>query len=339
MNQQTKQLTEWCEAQLGCKLTSFKLLHHDASPRLYYRIICDEHSWVLMDASQEKCTLSAFVTIAQGLLHNSILVPEIIAQDLNQGWLILSDFGDALLQDALSEQNVEQYYSRAMNLIVSLQQIDHSSFELLAFDNAHIQKELGFFKEWFLEGLLDIQYQGMWEQIFTPIESHIQKIFAEQPQVMIHRDFHSRNLMLLDKDRIGVIDFQDAMVGPLTYDLISLIKDCYISWNETKVLRWQKFFYQQLQVMHSLPIPQHFNRWCDWTSLQRHLKVLGIFSRLKLRDNKPRYLNDITRVLQYVLRVTKKYPELSDFDEGLIGMIQPKLEQVLRDLNLNISAA
>lgn len=333
MNEQMHDLKEWCESNLLIKDITLHLLHSDASPRVYYRITKEDKHWVLMDSSKERSSFKPFIDTAHIWVKAGILVPQIIVADHAKGLGILSDFGDDLLLGLLSERNVEAFYQQAMDTIVQIQSIKNSVPHYMPpkFDKEHLALELSYFKEWFLEKLLDIPYDDTWEQIFSPIESEIQRVFLEQPHSVLHRDFHSRNLMVISESRLGVIDFQDAMFGPITYDLISLLKDCYVSWNENKILRWQKYFYDRLhQEGYNLPASIIFNRWCDWTALQRHLKVLGIFSRLHLRDNKPRYLQDIPRILTYINRMSRKYPELSDFEEGLSSVIVPKFELLLK---------
>jgi aminoglycoside/choline kinase family phosphotransferase len=329
MNQHISDLKQWCEQELSRKI-ELSLLHADASPRVYYRATHVNDTWVAMDSSNEKQSIAPFISIAQNWISSGVNVPKILFCDMDKGWLILTDFGDKLLQYELSNENVDSYYQKCMDIILNIQRVD-GNYDLPVFGVTHIQKELSLFKEWFVEKLLGMSFAGSWEKIFTPIEAKIISIFKQQPQVTVHRDFHSRNIMQLENDGLGIIDFQDAMIGPITYDLISLIKDCYICWDKNKVSSWQEYFYFKISENYKLINQAQFYEWCDWTSLQRHLKVLGIFSRLKLRDNKPRYLDDMPRIMDYVLEVTNKYPELKEFNDKLKNIVAPKLKKILEE--------
>jgi aminoglycoside/choline kinase family phosphotransferase len=186
---------------------------------------------------------------------------------------------------------------------------------LPGYDAALLTRELGIFKEWFLNKLLDIEVDGaLWEQIQ---EQLIASALA-QPQVIVHRDYHSRNLMVLSEDSPGVIDFQDAVIGPITYDLVSLLRDCYIAWPEGRVESWLAQYFHRLKTTGLVVCDEtQFKRWFDLMGMQRHLKAIGIFSRLHLRDGKSGYLNDIPRTLGYVLSVCSTYPELAEFGQFL----------------------
>lgn len=326
MNQQKSELQSWCEKQLGEKCQSFIPLHTDASPRVYYRAVMAEQSWVVMDSACEKHSLEPYIQIGRQWLIQGVRVPNIMAHNVDKGWCLIEDFGDELLERHLSESNVETLYADLMQAICRIQNTNGQDLPL--FDDKHITLELSYFKEWFLAGLMQQPLDDFWSHALSSVEREIHKVFTEQPQVPIHRDFHCRNIMTLPDNDLGIIDFQDAMLGPVSYDLISLIKDCYLTWPVAKVLRWQKVFFS-LCFGPNEPGLQTFLRWCDWTGLQRHLKVLGIFARLHLRDNKARYLQDIPRVMTYVLQVTQKYPECEELDAALKSLVVPQLEEVL----------
>lgn len=309
-------LNIWLNEQLKGESYILKPLTGDASFRRYYRLNQDKINLIVMDAPPEKESIESFIKIAALLKNMGIHTPEIIALDKALGFIILEDLGDQLLLGALNPDSVDRYYLEAMNVLNKIEcSCDSVLSQLPSFDKPFILKELSIFTEWFLGAYLKIQCSHDEQQLIKNTFEWLSNELINQPQTFIHRDYHSRNLMLLnDKDPIelGVIDFQDAMQGPITYDLVSLIKDCYIQWPKEDVNHWIAEFYK------NSPKAQHydlagFTRAVDLCGLQRHLKVLGVFSRLYLRDNKPGYLNDLPLTLHYVMACLENYPELGDF--------------------------
>jgi hypothetical protein len=262
---------------------------------------------------------SRFVHIAQLLNQHDLSVPEIRYQNLKQGFLVLSDFGDDLYLNALNENTVDTLYHDAMNALLKMQVC--SSDGLPLFDRSLLSKQMGLFSEWYVEKHLKIVFSSYMEKVLSPIYEILFDTFSLQPQVFVHRDYHSRNLMILPKESPGILDFQDAVVGPITYDLVSLFQDCYISWPRDKIENWINDYYQLLieRKMISTKIDlSEFTRWFDLTGLQRHLKNLGIFARLNYRDGKANYLKDMPTVLNNILGTCDRYAFLSPLKNFLM---------------------
>lgn len=320
---------EWISNQLGSTAYSLEPLKGDASFRSYYRVKTGDRSYIVMFAPPTQEKTDAFVAIAKAWKHYGLLVPTVWGWEQEQGFVLLSDFGDVLLLDVLDPSTADKSYCEAMQSLLLLQRTNSAEYSLPHFDEAYIGLELSYFQEWFLEKLLGYQFSKENLNLWQDLKSKLVHSMREQPQVTIHRDYHSRNLMLKPEGGLGIIDFQDAMIGPMTYDLVSLLKDCYIHWPVEKVLGWATDFYHMLHqekqlVQTDLAL---FLKWFDWAGLQRHLKVLGIFSRLNLRDGKPHYMKDFPRIMQYVLQVTEKYQEFNEFHQWLLAEVTPSLEQ------------
>lgn len=308
---------QWIGEQLRHEDFSIQPLRNDASFRSYYRVKDRDFSYVVMQAPPEKEKTDLFVQIANSWRVRKLPVPCVYAWEKQKGYVLLSDFGDTLLLDILNEENVDQYYTQAIALILRLQ--SRAPKNLPLFDESYIRYELSLFQEWFCEKLLGLTLDLKALDLIENVNRQLVENCLVQPQGVIHRDYHSRNLMIVNESTdFGLIDFQDAMIGPLTYDLVSILKDCYIQWLPEKIEEWAKLYYEERKKMHLECVDfSTFLKWFDWTGLQRHLKVLGIFSRLKLRDNKPQYIQDIPRILRYVFDVTSRYPELSKFHHWL----------------------
>lgn len=287
----------------------------DASFRRYFRVKADNQSWIAVDAPPEKENSETFVTIARSWLQQGVHVPGVISVDLDQGFMLLSDFGDRLLLPELREENVDPLYKDAMAELFKIQCCDVAS--LPSYDGVLLQREMALFKDWFLVSLLNVDLSADEQESINSAFSILEESALEQPVVCVHRDYHSRNLMITPEHTPGVIDFQDAVKGPITYDLVSLLRDCYISWSDEQVYKWVGFFQTALVEKNTLSAEitvERFERWFDLMGMQRHLKAIGIFARLSIRDDKHSYLQDIPRTLQYVKHVSAKYPELERFN-------------------------
>jgi N-acetylmuramate 1-kinase len=290
----------------------------DASFRSYYRVRdAAADSWIVMDAPPEKEDCAPFIDISRRLREVGVAAPAVLAQDTQRGFLLLTDLGDRQLLPALDTTSVESLYADAMQELLCIQRADCTG--LPQYDAERLRAEMDLFPHWFVA-----RHLGASMQHFGDRFAHVQQLLIEnalsQPQGFVHRDFHSRNLMLGARhpqasDRFGVLDFQDAVRGPLAYDLVSLLRDCYIVWPHADVQRWTQAFW------HNAALPnrsaEQFQRDVDWLGVQRHLKVLGIFARLNYRDGKARYLADLPRVLRYTLEVCALYPELAGFGAQL----------------------
>jgi len=281
----------------------------DASFRRYYRIKTQNQSYILMDAPPPQENCRPFVNIARALRARGLQTPEIFAEELTQGFLLLSDFGDITFLKALNKQNADQLYDTALSALAELQADTTIAQHTLPVFNAEFMwQEWQWHKEWFLEKFLHVQAT-------TALAANYQTIIAEvtqQPLVLMHRDFHSANLMVLPNAGVGILDFQDAFIGPVTYDLASLLRDCYIDWPAEKVKNWALSYLAKLQAQQCCVdvSAETFLRWFDFMSMQRHLKALLTFARKKVRDEQPQYLQHVPRTLNYVLQVSAQYPEL-----------------------------
>lgn len=321
VTQQLKELQE-CMAGNGALIP----VSGDASFRRYFRVITDNRSLIAVDAPPEHENNEAFVKIDRILEEEGLLVPHIIAVDFQQGFLLLTDLGDQLLLPNLNDTTVEQHYQAALGGLDKIHGIPKQRLvDIPDYDQQKLLSELELFPHWFV-GLycghtLSADENTMLEQQFSLlIESAL-----NQPQVLVHRDYHSRNLMLQPDGALGVIDFQDAVVGAFTYDLVSLIKDCYIRWPSQQVEQWALQFLKRWnehnpgQSMEREAFLTSFH----WMGLQRHLKVLGIFCRLYLRDDKPGFLNDLPLIWNYAVEVTGRYEALSDLHVWLTETLYP----------------
>lgn len=283
----------------------------DASFRRYFRITDAEKTFIVMDAPPEKEDSKPFVDIAKLLFDFGLNVPQILQQDLEQGFLLLSDLGNTVFLSELNNNTVDEMYGSAMKSLLLMQK--NKKPDLPAYDETLLRNELNLFPDWYLAKQLKITVSAEQKEVLEQTFEILIKNALEQPQVCVHRDYHSRNLMVNtnNSDAPGVIDFQDAVIGAVTYDLVSLLKDCYIDWPREKIEAWVKYFHteaESLGIINKVSFDK-FLRWFDLMGLQRHLKVAGIFSRLKHRDGKTGYLKDIPRTMDYVFDVLERYPE------------------------------
>lgn len=298
-----------------CELHSVSLLPMlgDASTRRYFRVLTPQTTYIAMDAPSPQENCAAFVTVANTLRRFGVSAPEILFQDLEHGYLVVSDFGDLTYLNSLSESNADQLYSEALAALAKMQAIrEVPDRPLPLFTSDFMRIEWAWFKEWYLHKLLKMDHIPNENQLDACMDLIIESA-ATQPQVFMHRDYHSANLMVLPDNKVGVLDFQDAFIGPVTYDLVSLLRDCYIAWPNDRVTNWVNSYRQMLILNGALTdVDQEtFMRWFDLMGVQRHLKALMTFARKQVRDLQPRYLRHIPRTLCYLLNTTEKYPELA----------------------------
>lgn len=315
-------IIDWLNYTLHLDVTNFEPASSDASFRRYFRVTHPKGQHIVMDAPPEKEDTEPFIRIAALFKASNVNVPEIYYQDLDQGFLLLEDFGSCCLLDQLNDSNALIFYQHAFDSLQTLQtKTSITKSRLPSYDGALFSQELDLFYDWFLEKQLGFPIP---EQIKNSLNNILISSALEQPQVCVHRDYHSRNLMVLEDNSLGIIDFQDAVIGPITYDLVSLLRDCYVAWPEQKVYQWMTLYFQQISKTGLLTEDlETFTRWFDLMGLQRHLKAIGIFSRLHLRDNKSSYLNDIPRTMGYVSQICNQYPELAEFNTFLTQSILP----------------
>lgn len=304
----------WAARELGRTDLQFSVASADASFRRYFRAHDQERSWIIMDAPPEHENCVPFIDIAARLLDAGVNAPQVLASDLDHGFLLLTDLGNQTFLDVLNEENAEAFFSDALRALVTMQ-ANTDIDGLPAYDAALLRRELDLYPDWYLGQHRRVQLhddeRAVWEQACALlIDSAL-----VQPQVFVHRDFMPRNLMVSEPNP-GVIDFQDAVRGPVTYDVLSLFRDAFISWPSERIEHWLAQ-YRVMAAGAGVELPDDFERAYDWMGLQRHLKVIGIFARLHYRDNKAKYLAETTRFFRYVFQIGQKYPE---FDELLAIM-------------------
>jgi aminoglycoside/choline kinase family phosphotransferase len=328
-------LVDWAHAALqGAGIPApesyqLSVASDDASFRRYFRAVAADQSYIFVDAPPDKEDSRPFVAVQALLAAAGLQVPNVYAADLAVGFMMLADFGNTLYLDRVvagQPAEVDALYQAAMKDIFCMQQID-TACDLPAYDEAKLRSEMALFEDWFLVQQLGLELDESGREILQRVLDSLAVAALTQPQVFVHRDYHSRNLMVLEGGRPGIIDFQDAVVGPLTYDLVSLLKDCYYRFPRHQVVQWVDDFYQQWAAQQSADVidAAGFLRWFDLMGMQRHLKCAGIFSRLNLRDGKARYLSDIPLVLAYILEVSSLYPEFSDFGDWLTAHVVPRM--------------
>lgn len=311
-----EQLKQWVHSLPGWKEAQLQVASADASFRRYFRATQGNRTAIVMDAPPELEDSGTFIDITRRLLDAEVHAPVIIADNLAAGFLLLQDFGNTPLLNELTPADADQYYQQAMHELLKLQTADTD--QLPIYNTERLRAEMNLMPEWFLGTHLQFADNDIPHELIGQTFSQLSDAVYNQPVTFVHRDYHSRNLMLIDGD-IGVIDYQDAVLGPMTYDLVSLLRDCYIAWPEQQVTRWVLSFHKKAISAGNIPPmdEQSFLRWFDLTGLQRHLKVLGIFCRLNHRDGKSAYLNDLPLVLSYILRVGARHPETSQLVEWL----------------------
>lgn len=314
----------WLTHDLSLAVLDMQPASSDASFRRYFRVALPSETWIIMDAPPERENIQPFIKMAGILSTLGINAPQLYHIHQAKGFIALEDFGatDYLHQLSHQPSDANYLYQDAFDCLLTLQQnTPLQTLDLPAYDIGLLTRELGIFTEWFLNAYLGLTFP-------LALQSSVNQLLInsalEQPQTLVLRDFHSRNLMVLPHDNPGVLDFQDAVVGPITYDLVSLLKDCYISWPKPQVDTWRDAYLSHLKHASLIDCDAlQFKRWFDLMGLQRHLKAIGIFTRLHLRDGKPGYLNDIPRTLAYVSDVCSDYTELSDFNAYLNETILP----------------
>ncbi len=317
------QLHEWIQENLGNIEYSLTSVSGDASFRRYFRLISSDDQFIAVDSPPEKENNDAFVNVTHLLAAEGLPVPHIHYSSLDFGYFLLSDLGNDLLLNELNDANANELYSKALDALQIIQQTSAGSLPL--YNEQLLLQEMELFREWYLTKYLSIQLTKNENQILNDSFKLLAKNALEQPQVFVHRDYHSRNLMNLKGKYPGIIDYQDAVLGPITYDLVSLLRDCYIAWPVEKIIELAKSFYKN-NIENDPEIKtneEQFMKWFDLMGIQRHLKATGIFSRLNCRDNKPNYLKDIPRTLNYVRAVAGNYPET----EGLVDLINRKVPE------------
>jgi hypothetical protein len=312
----------------------------DAGFRRYYRLNT-QPSLIAVDSPPSKEKNLEYVNISMALQAHGLRTPVIYAVDFSQGFMLLEDFGDQLLQPLLNSHSVTALYTQAEARLLDIQQLPASTDIFPHYDAEQLQAEMLLFNQWFVTKLLGLNLEQQEIELLDSLYQQLILSAQQQPQVPVHRDYHSRNLMLLNDGELGIIDFQDAVQGPITYDLVSLLKDCYVRWPAPQMReRAINFKHQAQRLNQQLDVSdQQFIRWFDFMGLQRHIKVMGIFARLALRDGKEAYLRDLPLVIHYSLEAAGQYSECHAFYSWFQQRISPLLSaqdwyQPLRDETL-----
>ncbi len=327
MSERSTQLNRWLD-HLGYQDYSLSTASEDASFRSYLRLEAGDGSRIVMDAPPDKESCEPFIEVAQKLRDAGLNAPALIARNLAEGFLILTDLGRDDYLSQLNPESEEPLYADALAALLLIQTRINAD-DLPPYDEALLNQELDLFHDWFLGKLLGITLDQPQQETWQSIKQALIENALAQPQVFVHRDYHSRNLMKVESHNPGILDFQDAVKGPITYDLVSLLRDCYIAWPPARVDQLALEYYELARVNELVDVKAaQFMRWFNLMGIQRHLKAIGIFSRLNIRDGKPGYLNDIPRTLEYVNQVSAKEISMA----GLSSIIE-KL-----DLNLRVGA-
>lgn len=337
-----QQLHTWLTQVFRNQSLQHKKIPGDASFRSYHRLTVDNQHYIVMDAPPEKESVKEFIAV-DNLMAGHVHVPKMIATDEQQGFIILEDLGNTDFADVIAKDltdagelaKTERYYQQAMQAILAIQKIGINDAKAVipSYDDALLLREMGLFSEWFLPYIgvtMTPDLETLWQDLQSDI---IQQVIA-QPQVVVHRDFHSRNLMVLNhSDELGVIDFQDAVIGAYTYDLASLLRDAYINYDETWVNTHLAHYHQLAQIDKSLA---EFTVDFNIMSMQRHLKVLGIFVRLFERDGKDRYLVNLPKVFNNLLTCLKAISQRDEhhtfdkFADWMTAVVEPAFHQKIQ---------
>ena len=314
MDSRFEQLQDWLRTVAGIHDYEIAPASADASFRRYFRVRFDGISRIIMDAPPEQEDCHPFIHVSSLMAGIGLHVPVVLRQDLPQGFLLLTDLGDRMYLSELNSDTVEGLYGDALQALVRLQV--HGAADLPPYDRHLLMNEMELFRQWYLERHLGLSLTESENSTIDAAFTYLADQALQQPRVIVHRDYHSRNLMVSSPNP-GILDFQDAVIGPITYDLVSLLRDCYIAWPRSQVENWVSQYYMQARsegLLENVSEAQFLN-WFDLMGIQRHLKASGIFARLNYRDGKSGYLEDIPRTLGYVIDVGKDYPVLRPFIE------------------------
>jgi aminoglycoside/choline kinase family phosphotransferase len=325
-----EKLKQWLEAELDFRGYTMKPASADASFRRYFRVTHEGESLIVMDAPPDREDSRPFIRISGMFFDVGLNVPAVIDENLEEGFLLLSDLGSRPYLDELNSDTVERLYGDALSALATIQTCIPDQGALPPYDRTLLLNEMELFREWLVGRHLNVAPDSAQTACMDAAFAQLADNALEQPQVCVHRDYHSRNLMFTKRNNPGILDFQDAVIGPVTYDLVSLLRDCYIAWPRAQVEDWV-YGYQELALQSGILREEHedpvrFLRWFDLMGMQRHLKAAGIFARLNHRDGKPGYLGDIPRTLGYVTEVAARYSELTAFGEFVETAVVGRLD-------------
>ena len=319
------QIHHWIRHALGITEYTLAPASMDASFRRYFRLGYNGESRIVMDAPPEQESCEAYIDVAMRLQAAGVHVPAILEQDLDQGFLLLADLGTDLYLDALTEDSADRLYDDALRALADIQtRADKKG--LPPYDEHLLLQEMMLFPDWLLSRHLHIKLTAEQQDGLQRVFAYLIDNALEQSRVFVHRDYHSRNLMVCPGHNPGIVDFQDAVAGPVTYDLVSLLKDCYIKWPRQLVNDWASGYYRTIKLPAKVP-EATFLRWFDLMGVQRQIKASGIFARLYHRDQKPGFLKDIPRTLSYILDLGQEHTELQFLIDLIENRVMPALEE------------
>ncbi|GAB6069606.1 phosphotransferase [Thiomicrorhabdus hydrogeniphila] len=337
MNERFQMMLNWLDTLpllQGCDVTHPEPASADASFRRYFRIQAQcatgSQSYIIMDAPVEHEDCRPFIAVSNQLVEMGLNVPKVLEQNLDQGFLLLSDLGNVTYLSELTKRNesqTDQLYGDALSALVTLQtQGDKAAQNLPVYDEKLLSTEMSLFSDWLLDKHLNIGLNTLEHQAWQNTQNILIESALKQPQTYVHRDYHSRNLMVTEDDNPGILDFQDAVKGPISYDAVSLLRDCYISWPEQQVTEWQRNYFLQLCDKNVMKRDEwsRFQKSMDLMGIQRHLKASGIFARLYHRDGKDGYLKDIPLTLNYIAKVGAHYSEMHSLVDLVENRVLPK---------------
>jgi N-acetylmuramate 1-kinase len=320
-------LTRWVFEDLGFAGSLIAPASADASFRRYFRVTRGKDSYIVMDAPPDREDSKPFVAVAKLLAGLDLNVPLVLARDLTRGFLLLSDLGSRQYLDELPAPGAaDRLYADALAALRTMQNADaRLSLPLPRYDRALLMREMELMPEWFLQRHLGLKVDVRMRDLLDPLFESLCRAALSQPASFVHRDYHSRNLLFTGDNNPGILDFQDAVWGPVTYDLASLLKDCYIAWPASRVRSWVLEYRDSLLESGFMLRADEgeFMRWFDLIGLQRHIKVLGVFARLFYRDGKSQYLRDLPRVLGYVKDTAAAYGETTPFADYIARSVEP----------------
>jgi hypothetical protein len=331
-----EQLEQWLAKLFGTRDFQVTTASADASFRRYFRVTRGSDTWIAMDAPPAKEDMEPYIRIAAMLVDVGVNAPRVLERNAEEGFLLNSDLGSKTYLMELDQQgDANRLYADAMDALVRIQSRGGAhAARLPPYDDALLRREMALFPEWFCGRHLGLALSGDEAAALEGVFDILSATALQQPRVFVHRDYHSRNLMVGDGARHGenpgILDFQDAVCGPVTYDLVSLLRDCYVAWPAERVRAWALQF-RAAAGQAGVAIgagESEFLRWFDLMGVQRHLKAIGIFARLWHRDGKPGYLNDIPRTLNYVRTVSANYRELQFLRSFIDRQVLPALEAV-----------
>lgn len=323
-------LQRWLERELGFSAFELTPASVDASFRRYFRVTQPAATWIVMDAPPEQEDVAPFVRVAGLLAEVGVNVPAVLAENAAHGFLLLSDLGSrTYLQAIAAGEDAGALYADALGALARMQAMDSAAAATLPpYDAALLGREMALFRDWLCGRHLGLAFDRRQAAALERTFAFLADNALSQPKVFVHRDYHSRNLMRTPANNPGILDFQDAVHGPVTYDLVSLLRDCYIAWPAERVRDWALGYREQaaragIAVGHG---EKEFLRWLDLMGVQRHLKAAGIFARLCHRDGKPGYLADVPRTLGYVAGAAGDHPELEFLGDLVSARVLPALE-------------